>query len=96
MKEKIKNRFLQYIAFDTQSSEESNSVPSTKKQRILGKFLVDELQEIGITNAFLDEYGYVYGFLPANTNTALTIGLIAHQDTATELTGSGYQTTNYH
>ena len=87
MKKELINKFLNYVSFDTQSDEESTTVPSTLKQRLLGEELVKELKAIGIDNAYIDEYGYVYGYLPSNKETNMTIGLIAHQDTATELTG---------
>ena len=88
MKKQIISRFLKYVSFDTQSVEESTTVPSSLKQRKLGELLTKELIELGIENAYLDEYGYVYGYIPSNTNSNLTIGLIAHQDTATEISGA--------
>ena len=88
MKKQIIDKFLNYVSFDTQSDESSTTVPSTLKQRKLGEVLVKELQALGIDNAFIDEYGYVYAYIKSNTNTDLTIGLIAHQDTATEISGA--------
>lgn len=80
---KVSERFLKYVAIPTMSSEESNTVPSTDKQKVLGAELVKELIDLGITNARMDEFGYVYGKLLANTDRKLpTIGLIAHMDTS--------------
>ena len=91
MKIQIIKRFLNYVSFDTQSVEDSTTVPSSLKQRKLGELLTQELKELGVSNAYLDEYGYVYGYIPSNTNSELTIGLIAHQDTATEASGANIQ-----
>ena len=60
------SRFLHYITFDTQSSEDSTTFPSTEKQKELGHVLVKELQEMGLTDAAMDEKGYVMATLPAN------------------------------
>lgn len=83
----VKERFLNYISFDTQSDETSISSPSTMKQRLLGEHLVKELKEIGVNDVHLDQYGFVYGFIPSPINNAKTVGLIAHLDTATEISG---------
>ena len=58
-------RFLRYVSFDTQSAEDSDTVPTTAKQKLLGAALAQELTEIGLHGAKMDEYGYVYGWLPA-------------------------------
>ena len=73
-------RFLRYIQFDTASDETSPTCPSTAKQLELGKALVEEMKEIGITDARIDEHGYVYGSIPANVEGRPAIGLIAHMD----------------
>lgn len=79
----IKERFLNYVSFDTQSVENSQTVPSTSKQLKLGKYLVEELQSLGIENAKIDEYGVVYGTIPSNNNhQGDVIGFIAHMDTS--------------
>ena len=57
---KILEKFLKYVSFDTQSDEESMSSPSTKKQKLLGAYLVKELKKYGVKNAYLDNYGYVW------------------------------------
>ena len=72
-------RFLRYVSFDTQSSEENEAqCPSTEKQLALAEYLRDELQAIGLTEVELDKNGYVYATLPANTDKQVpTIGFIA-------------------
>ncbi len=82
-----KKHFLHYISFDTQSNEESNTCPSTEKQKHLAKELVKELIAMGIKNAFMDEDGYVYGYLEANNDSKECVGLIAHMDTSDEASG---------
>ncbi len=83
------DRFLEYIKFDTQSKEDvEDRFPSTEKQKELSKYLVNELTELGIKDAKLDEYGYVTGTLPSNTDKDVsTIGFIAHVDTSPEVSG---------
>ena len=58
-------RFLKYVSFDTQSDENSQTQPTSEKQKVLGAYLAQELKEMGAKDAHLDEYGYVYGWLPA-------------------------------
>lgn len=84
----LKNRFLKYVSFDTQSNDESNTIPSSMKQKDLGKYLVEELKKIGINDTYIDEFGYVYGYLKSNCNSDKTIGLIAHMDTSDEISGA--------
>ena len=80
----IKERFLNYVSFDTQSAENSQTVPSTSKQLKLGKYLVEELQSLGIENALLNEYGTI----PSNNNhQGDVIGFIAHMDTSPDASG---------
>ena len=79
------DRFLEYAVMPTMSDEASESVPSTAKQLALAKKLKDELLALGLEDARVDEYGYVYASLPANTDTPTdTIGFIAHMDTSSE------------
>lgn len=87
MKNNLLERFLKYVSFDTQSSEETHTHPSTDKQKELAKFLVNELKNLGIDNAYMDEYSYVYAKIDSNNNSNKTIGLIAHLDTALESSG---------
>ena len=88
MKEILLNRFLRYIAVDTQSDPDSDTVPSTASQVVFANQLADELKEIGIQNVFVNEYGYVMGKIPANTDRKIpAVGFIAHMDTAPEMNG---------
>ena len=82
-------RFLKYVSIDTQSSEENEAqCPSTEKQWDLARYLKDELTGLGFDDVELDEHGYVYATLPANTDKDVpTIGFIAHMDTSPDLTG---------
>ena len=84
--ETVSSRFLRYVTFSTQSDECSESCPSTPGQRVLGAALVEEMQAMGITDAHMDENGYVYGTIPGDPALP-TIGLIAHMDTATDYPG---------
>lgn len=74
-------RFMKYIAFDTASFESSPTCPSTPGQKVFGAHLVDEMKELGISEARMDDNGYVYGYIPANCESQPAIGLIAHMDT---------------
>ena len=77
----VTERFLRYVSFDTQSDEMSPTCPSTAKQKLLGAALVEEMKEMGISDAFMDENGYVYGTVPGDPALP-TVGLIAHMDTS--------------
>lgn len=79
--ESVVERFLRYVTFDTQSDEESDTCPSTEKQKALAAALVEEMHAMGIADARMDENGYVYGTVPGDPELP-TIGLIAHMDTA--------------
>lgn len=83
-------RFLKYVRFDTQSDEQSETVPSTEKQKALGAYLVREMQEIGLRDVRMDGYGYVYGVLPATKGKedVPVLGLIAHMDTSPDVSGA--------
>ncbi|MBQ5662069.1 MAG: peptidase T [Clostridia bacterium] len=83
-------RFLHYVSFDTQSDELSETVPSSLKQRVLGQALAEELTAIGLSDAVLDDFGYVYAFLPATKGyeSIPTLGLIAHMDTSPDVSGA--------
>ena len=83
----VSERFLQYVAFDTQSDDSSATCPSTAKQKELGAFLVEEMKAMGISDAFMDGNGYVYGTVPGDPSLP-TIGLIAHMDTAPDAPGN--------
>ena len=73
-------RFLNYIQYDTASDDRSATCPSTEKQLALGRALADEMKAMGIADARIDEYGYVYGSIPANVHGRPAIGLISHMD----------------
>ncbi|HVU57316.1 MAG TPA: peptidase T [Puia sp.] len=86
----VAERFIRYARIDTQSNPQSKSYPSTEKQKDLGRLLVQELQEMGIADAVMDEYGYVYATIPSNTNKqAPVICFCAHMDTAPDCSGKG-------
>lgn len=83
------NRFLQYVKYDTQSDEESTSFPSSEKQKNLSRLLVEELKQLGISDAHMDDWGYVMATLPSNTNKKVDpIGFIAHVDTSPAVSGA--------
>lgn len=84
-------RFLRYVQFDTQSTETSDTYPSTLKQLDLLRHLVDELRAIGLADAGIDEHGYVMATIPATTQkpNVPVIGFIAHVDTSPEMSGAG-------
>ncbi|MFD2885774.1 peptidase T [Chitinophaga cymbidii] len=85
----VTERFLRYVQIDTQSDPLSRTFPSTAKQKNLSALLVRELQEIGITDAMTDEYGYVYATIPATTSKDVpVICLCAHMDTAPDCSGA--------
>ncbi len=85
----VKERFLRYVKYDTQSNEESETFPSDPKQLELSKDLVKELKEIGLEDAYMNEYGYVYATLPSNTDKEVpVVAFIAHVDTAPAVTGA--------
>jgi tripeptide aminopeptidase len=84
----VTERFLRYVTIDTQSDPDSPASPSTEKQKDLGRVLVTELQAIGIADAHLDDYGYVYGTIPANTDKKVpVICFCSHMDTSPDVTG---------
>ena len=85
----ITERFLKYTQFDTQSSEESQTVPSTSKQLIFAKYLKEELEREGMSDVEMDEQGYIYATLKANTKKNIpTIGFISHYDTSPDCSGA--------
>jgi tripeptide aminopeptidase len=87
----VLDRFLRYVQYDTQSDERSTTYPSTDKQLVLLRDLAAELREIGLTDAAVDQHGYVMATVPATTSkrSVPTIGLIAHVDTSPEMSGAG-------
>lgn len=88
-KEDIANRFMRYVQIDTQSDPKSGAHPSTEKQKNLSKILVEELKEIGIADAEMDVYGYVYATIPSNTEKNVpVICFCSHVDTAPDCSGT--------
>lgn len=84
----VTERFIKYAKIDTQSDPNSPTCPSTEKQKDLGRVLVAELLEMGITDAHMDENGYVYGTIPANTSKKVpVICFCSHMDTSPDCSG---------
>ena len=82
------DRFLKLVSYPTTSDERSQTCPSTPQQRVLAEELVRQMQELGIQDARVDAYGYVYGTIPANCEKDIPVyGLIAHMDTAPDAPG---------
>lgn len=89
MADTVLDRFLRYVVIDTQSDGDSPSQPSTEKQKDLGRVLVQDLLAIGLSDAHLDEHGYVYATVPANTDKDVpVICWCSHMDTAPDFTGT--------
>lgn len=85
----ITERFLNYTKFDTQSAEDSDSVPSTAKQLVFAEYLKEELENEGFSDVELDEKGYIYATLKSNTKQEVpTIGFISHYDTSPDCSGA--------
>jgi len=82
----VSERFLRYVGYHTTPDEFSETCPSTDRQKLLGAALVDEMKSMGITDAYMDEHGYVYGTVPGDPKLP-TIGLIAHMDTSPDASG---------
>ncbi len=86
----VAERFLRYVQVDTQSDPQSVTFPSTEKQKELSKLLAEELQAMGLTDAHVDEWGYVYATIPANTDKKVpVICFCSHVDTAPDCSGTG-------
>jgi len=85
----VVDRFLHYVSFDTQSSETSDTTPSTDKQALLAKALKEEVEAMGLTDISLDEHAYLMATLPANTDEKIPVlGFIAHLDTSPDMSGA--------
>ncbi len=84
----VVDRFLKYVKIDTQSDDEAPQFPTTAKQLDLSRVLVEELKELGLSDAHLDEHGYVYATLPSNSEKDVpVIGFISHVDTSPAISG---------
>ncbi|MBP1860089.1 peptidase T [Rhizobium herbae] len=89
MPDTVTDRFLRYVVIDTQSDPKSATQPSTEKQKNLGRLLVEELLAIGLLDAHLDEYGYIYATIPSNVDKPVpVICFCSHMDTAPDFTGT--------
>ncbi|MGI6856057.1 peptidase T [Mesorhizobium sp. 1B3] len=90
MTDTVLDRFLRYVVIDTQSDPASQTQPSTEKQKDLGRLLVDELLAMGVSDAHLDEHGYVYATIPSNVEKEVpVICFCSHMDTAPDFSGKG-------
>ena len=88
----IVERFLKYTQFDTQSAEDSDSVPSTPKQLVFAEYLKKELEAEGLSDVEMDDHGYIYATLKASVKGHIpTIGFISHYDTSPDCSGAGIQ-----
>jgi len=86
----VTERFLRYVQIDTQSDPLSKTFPSTEKQKDLGRILVEELLEMGIADAHMDEHGYVYATIPSNTDKNVPVlCFCSHMDTSPDSSGKG-------
>jgi tripeptide aminopeptidase len=84
----VAEKFMNYVQIDTQSDPHSNNFPSTEKQKDLGKLLAQELLQIGIADAYLDDYGYVYATIPSNSEKNVpVICFCSHVDTSPDCSG---------
>ncbi len=84
----VVDKFLKYVKIDTESDASSTSFPSTEKQKDLARVLVEELKQMGVNNAYMDAYGYVYGSIESNVaHSTKTVGFIAHMDTSPDYSG---------
>ena len=89
----VLDRFLDYVSYPTMSDEESLTIPSSQKQLVLASRIVEDLKSIGVADAHVDEYGYVYGTIPANCDQIKNvIGFIAHMDTSSEASDTNIKT----
>ena len=87
----VAERFLRYVQIDTQADPMSDTTPSSEKQKNLSRLLVEELKGMGILDAEMDEFGYVYATVPANTDKSNvpTLCFCSHVDTAPDASGTG-------
>src|SRR6187549_4649 len=85
----VTERFMRYVQVDTQSDPLSSTFPTTEKQKDLSRILADELKKMGITDAHMDEFGYVYATIPSTTKKKVpVICFCAHVDTAPDCSGT--------
>lgn len=87
MREKVVERFLKYVTFDTTANSKNSNCPSSEGQRVFANYIVEELKSLGLEDAHVDENSYVMATLKGNTEGVETIGFISHLDTAPDVTG---------
>lgn len=87
MREKVVQRFLKYVTFDTTANPNNSNCPSSEGQKVFANYLVEELKSLGLEDAYVDENSYVMATLKGNTEGVETIGFISHLDTAPDVTG---------
>lgn len=88
IREKMLERFLKYVTFDTESCDDATVVPTTEGQFVFARFLEQELKDMGLSEVVLDEKGYLYATLPANTDKEMpVVGFISHLDTSPDMSG---------
>ena len=87
MREKVVQRFLKYVTFDTTANPNNSNCPSSEGQKVFANYLVEELKSLGLEDAHVDENSYVMATLKGNTEGVETIGFISHLDTAPDITG---------
>ena len=87
MKEKVLERFLKYVTFDTTADPKNSNCPSSEGQRVFAKYIVEELKALGLEDANVDENSYVMATLKGNVEGVPTVGFISHLDTAPDVTG---------
>ena len=88
IKEKMLERFLKYVTFDTESCDDATVVPTTEGQFVFARYLEQQLGEMGLEEVVLDEKGYLYATLPANCDKDVpVVGFIAHLDTSPDMSG---------
>ena len=88
--ERVIERFLKYVSFETTSDENSGTTPSSSKELVLGRYLKEELESVGLSDVRMDDKGYVYAVLPASDGAdAPSIGFISHMDTSPDAPGGG-------
>ena len=93
----VADRFMRYVKIDTQSDPHSNSFPSTEKQKDLSRILVNELIDMGISDAHMDDWGYVYATIPATSKKNVpVICFCAHVDTSSDSSGAGVKPLIHH
>jgi len=85
----IFDRFLKYVKIDTQADPESETFPSSEKEKDLGRVLASELEELGLEKIEMDENGYIYATMPENNGSDAKIAYIAHMDVAPDCKGEG-------